>query len=140
MKTKFNFKNLTKTLLIVALSSTTCDRLFAQETKVTNFKVVVQKTETGIKMQSINGTAWIDLSFTLNNDRPQAIDEYGMTEISKISNDKNPKLADFLFTITKTPEGILLKGLKGTYWSELNFLVNNYKPQAIDRFGMTKLN
>lgn len=140
MKTKINLEILIKNLLVFALLSANYNQVLAQDTKVNDFKVVVEKTKTGIKMQSIKGTSWIDLTFTLNDNRPQAIDEYGITELSNISNDKNPKLADFLFTITKTSEGVLLKGLKGTAWRELSFSLKNDKRRAIDQFGMTKLN
>jgi len=105
-----------------------------------NFKVVVEKTDKGIKLQSIEGSAWIDLSFSINNDRPQAIDEYGMTELNKISSDKDSNLADFLFTITKTENRIILKGIEGTAWTDLSFSLLENGKQAINQFGMTILN
>ena len=86
------------------------------------------------------GSAWLDLSFSLNNDRPQAVDEYGMTELKNVSENKDEKLADFLFTITKTENGIELKGIEGTAWTELKFSLAENKKQAIDQFGMTSLN
>jgi len=42
-----------------------------------------------------------DLSFSLNNNQPQAIDEYGMTELHRVSSNKDSNLSDFQFTITK---------------------------------------
>ena len=103
MKAKLNFTRPMLNLLIAVFLLTASSELVAQEKKSTDlkdFKVVVEKTENGIKMQSVKGSAWIDLSFSLNNDQSQAIDEYGMTELDKISSDKDAKLADFLFTIS----------------------------------------
>ena len=143
MKTKLNFRKLITNTLIAAFILTASSGLIAQEKKsddLKSFKVVVEKTDNGIKMQGVEGSAWIDLSFSINNDRPQAIDEYGMTELNKISSDKDSNLADFLFTITKTENGIILKGIEGTAWTDLSFSLLEKGKQAIDQFGMTKLN
>ena len=48
-----------------------------------------------------NGCAWKELTYSFNDDKPQAIDEYGMTELNKNSSDKDSNLTDFLFTLTK---------------------------------------
>jgi len=128
---------------MAAFVLTASSELIAQEKKaddLKSFKVVVEKTENGIKMQSIKGSAWVDLSFSINNDKPQAIDEYGMTELNKISSDKDSNLTNFLFTITKTENGIVLKGIEGTAWTDLSFSLSENRKQAIDQFGMTKLN
>ena len=143
MKTKLNFRKLITNTLIAAFVLTASSELIAQEKKaddLKSFKVVVEKTENGIKMQSIKGSAWVDLSFSINNDKPQAIDEYGMTELNKISSDKDSNLTNFLFTITKTENGIVLKGIEGTAWTDLSFSLLENRKQAIDQFGMTKLN
>ena len=143
MKTRFKFKKLITNTLIAIFILTASSELIAQEKKSDNlnsFKVVVEKTDNGIKMQSVEGSAWVDLSFSISNYRPQAIDEYGMTELNKISSDKDSNLADFLFTITKTENGIVLKGIKGTTWTDLSFSLLKNGKQAIDQFGMTKLN
>lgn len=142
MKTKLNFKRPILNLLIVLFVLTASSELVAQEDKSTDlkdFKVVVEKTENGIKMQSVQGSAWIDLSFSLNNNRPQAIDEYGMTDLKTVSSNKDSNLADFLFTITKTENGVELKGIEGTAWTELTFSLAENERQAIDQNGMTKL-
>ncbi|MFK5981595.1 MAG: hypothetical protein QM499_01680 [Flavobacteriaceae bacterium] len=143
MKKKMNFRKLITNSLIAVFILTASSKLIAQEKKsngLKNFKVVVEKTDNGIKMQSVEGSAWIDLSFTTNNDKPQAIDEYGMTELNKISSKKDSNLADFLFTITKTENGIVLKGIEGTAWTDLSFSLLENEKQTIDQFGMTKLN
>lgn len=143
MKTKLNFKRPFLNLIIVLFVLTSSSELVAQEDKSTDlkdFNVVVEKTENGIKMQSVQGSAWIDLSFSLNNNRPQAIDEYGMTDLKAVSSNKDSNLADFLFTITKTENGVELKGIEGTAWIELTFSLAENEKQAIDQNGMTKLN
>ena len=80
------------------------------------------------------------MSFSLNNERPQAIDEYGMTELNKSTSNKDANLADFLFTITKTKNGVELKGINGTSWKTLSFSLATNVRQAIDQDGMTNLN
>jgi len=142
MKTKLNFKRLFSTLLIGILFLTATSKLIAQEKKaeLKDFKIIVEKTDNGIKMKSIEGSAWIDLSFSLNNYQSQAVDEYGMTKLDNVSENKDKTLADFLFTITKTENGIEFKGIEGTAWTELKFSLDENKKKAINQFGMTSLN
>jgi len=99
------------------------------------FRMTIKNTEKGLELQGLKGSAWTNLTFSLNNYRPQAIDEYGMTDVQKsIGND--PKLADFLFTIEKTKDGVLLKGVKGTAWKELSFSLSTGESQQVDQMGM----
>ncbi|MCU0328460.1 MAG: hypothetical protein MUE53_05670 [Chitinophagales bacterium] len=107
-------------------------------TNFKEFKITIEKTDNGLEMQSHKGSAWIDLSFSITNDKPQAIDEYGMTQLGKVSTNKDSKLADYLFTITKTKDGISLKGIEGTAWKELSFSFKKNGRQTIDQFGMTE--
>lgn len=141
MKTKLNFKRSFLTLILALLFLTTTSHLIAQEKKadLKDFKIIVENTDNGVKMKSNKGSAWIDLSFNLN-DQPQAIDEYGMTELKDVSENKDKNLADFLFTITKTESGIQLKGIEGTAWTELKFSLTDNKKQAFNQFGMINLN
>ncbi len=142
MKIKLNFKKLIiNSLTALFVLSTNCN-VFAQESPSDDlkpFKVVIEKTENGIKMQSVEGSTWTDLSFGINQDRPQAINEYGMTELNKVSSQKDSDLAHFLFTITKTESGIVLKGMEGTTWTDLSFSLLDNQKQAIDQFGLTKI-
>jgi hypothetical protein len=91
-------------------------------------------------MQSVKGSASIEVSFSLDKDLPQAVDEYGMAQLSNISKTKDQNIADYLFTIIKTDNGLEFKGIKGTVWTELIFTLATNKKQAIDPFGMTSLN
>ena len=143
MQTKSDFKKLSSTLLIALLFIIVNSDLLAQEKKSTDlkdFKIVVEKTDNGIKLTSTEGSAWVDLAFSIDDDLPQAIDEHGMTKTDKVSSEKDANLADFLFTITKTENGIILKGIEGTAWTDLSFSLTENRKQAIDQFGMTKLN
>ncbi len=104
---------------------------------ISDFKILIESTSNGIKMKSAQGSAWIDLSFSLNKNKSQAVDEFGMTRLNQVSPNKDDKLADFLFTITKTKNGVELKGLEGTAWKELAFTLPSRKSQAINAYGMT---
>lgn len=113
----------------------------AQEQTLTNlkkFKITIERNKNGLKLQSSKGSAWIVLSFSLVNNEPQAIDEYGMTKLGKVSTNKDPKLADYLFTITKTDDRIFLTGLKGTAWKELSLSLGNNDKLWINQFGMAE--
>ena len=141
MKTQLNFTKPLSTIILALLFLTATSELVAQKKNpdLKQFKVIVEKTDNGIKMKSKKGSAWIELSFSLNNYQAQAVDEFGMTELKSISKNKDENLADFLFTITKTEKGIELKGIEGTVWSELKFSLANNQKKAIDQFGMTSL-
>ncbi|MGI6343074.1 MAG: hypothetical protein ACOXZ9_08895 [Bacteroidales bacterium] len=103
------------------------------------FKIIVERTDNGIKLESVNGSAWTDLSFTFSSDEPQAIDEYGMTKIGEVSDKKDPELADYLFTITETESGVILKGIEGTAWEKLDFYLPKGAREAINQSGMTSI-
>ena len=143
MKAKLNFNHKTLNLLMVVLFFTLSSCFIAQDKKGTDlkdFKIVIEKTDNGINLKSLKGCAWTDLSFSLNNHRPQAIDENGMRELKNVSQDKNKNLADFLFTITTTENEIELKGIEGTVWTELKFTLAKGKNKAINQNGMIELN
>ena len=94
MKAKLNFRKPFSTLILALLFLATTSELFAQEkiAEIKDFKVIVEKTDNGIKMKSKKGSAWIDLSFSLDNYRLQAVDEYGMTELKNVSVNKDENL------------------------------------------------
>tara|TARA_R110002050_G_scaffold257052_1_gene396156 strand:- start:177 stop:566 length:390 start_codon:yes stop_codon:yes gene_type:complete len=129
-------------MIMALLFLTATSKLIAQEktSELKDFKIIIEKTDNGIKMKSEKGSAWINLSFSLNNYRAQAVDEYGMTELKSVSDNKDENLADFLFTITKTKNGIELKGIEGTAWTELKFSLAENKKQVINQLGITSLN
>lgn len=63
-----------------------------------------------------------------------------MTDLKNVSKNKDENLADYLFTITTTENGIKLRGIEGTTWTELEFSLPDNGKQAIDKFGMVSLN
>jgi len=140
MKTTSTFKNLCIKSFIAIFLLALSSGLLAQEQgapDLKDFKITIEKTENGIKMESLKGSAWVNLSFRMAREKPLAIDEYGMTKLKNVSPRKDPDLADYLFIITKTKDGIILKGIEGTAWEELSFTLSNNEKQTIDRFGMT---
>ena len=142
MKRRNKFTVLVANFLMAVFLLSSCSQPISQEkesTDLKDFKIIVEKTEDGIKMQSVQGSAWIDLSFSLKNNQAQAVDEYGMTDLGKVSAEKDANLADFLFTVTKTDSEIILKGIEGTVWTDLSFTLIENEKQAFDQFGMTEL-
>jgi hypothetical protein len=124
-------------LLITGPSST----LFAQEdvhAKVAKFSILVETSPDEIKLTCSEGCAWKQLSFstTAKND-PQAVDQFGMTTIPRQLLKEDALLANFLFTIKRTPEGVTLEGKEGTIWPSLTFDCPGGKCyRAIDGWGM----
>ena len=141
MKTRLKFKSFfIKSIIAVFLLQLSFD-LIAQKQNSSDFKdfkIKIEKTDNGLKMKSLKGSAWIDLSFSLTNDNPQIIDEYAMTQLDKVSSNKDANLADYLFTITKTKSGFKLTGIEGTAWKELSFKLTKNGQQMIDQFGMSE--
>lgn len=143
MKIKLIFNELTLKVLVGLIVMMLNVEVVAQKKESTglkDFKIVIEKTDSGIKLKSIKGSAWSELSFTIRNDKPLAIDENGMTELTTASSDKDLNLADFLFTITETENGIELKGIEGTYWTKLSFSVAQNQRKTIDQHGMCESN
>jgi hypothetical protein len=139
MKTTSTIERLLTTTFIVLFLMTFNSESIAQEkisADLKEFKITIEKTSNGLKMQSDKGSAWIDLSFSFSDNKPQAIDEYGMTQLGKVATSKEPKLADYLFTITKTKDGITLTGIEGTAWKELSFSLQKNRKKVIDQYGM----
>lgn len=128
-------------LLVVAFFGSTTAMTAQEQATITlrPFKIVISQTADGLQLYSSKGSAWVEVAFSLESDTPQAIDEYGMTTLATVATRKDHNLADFLFTITKTENGIVLKGIEGTAWTALEFTLSNNQSQAIDQLGMTGL-
>lgn len=143
MKIELGFKALTTKLCVSLFVMMFSIEVVAQErvpTGLKDFKIAIEKTDNGIELKSIKGSAWAELSFNSNIDKPQAIDEYGMTELTKASTAKDLNLADFMFTIIMTEDGIELIGIEGTYWTKLSFSVTQNQRKTIDQYGMCEPN
>ena len=106
-------------------------------TKTSKFLILVETTEDGVKLTSQEGCAWKELTFTLNIEKPQAVDQFGMASLNQDKPTEDKSLANFLFTIKKTKDGISLDGKGGTAWTKLNFGCDKGKCyQYIDFNGM----
>lgn len=141
MKTTSKFEKLWLSAVIITCSLAIGSKAVAQDqssTDLKEFKITIEKTDKGLKMQSHQGSAWIDLSFRLVNNKPQMIDEWGMTRPGEVSTSKDPEISDYLFTIAKTKDGISLTGIEGTAWNELRFSLQENAKQSVDQFGMTE--
>lgn len=141
MKTKSNIERILSKTLIAFFAITFSSESMGQEeipTDLREFEITIEQSDNGLKMQSSKGSSWINLGFSLDNDKPLAIDEYGMTELENVSTNKNLKLADYLFTIIKTKDGFTLTGIEGTAWKELSFSLPKNSKQSINQFGMTE--
>ncbi len=142
MKTKLSFNKTILKLLTAIVFLTINFGLIAQEKKsndLSDFKIVIKKTENGVAMKCLKGCAWTHLSFNLYENYAQPVDQNGMAELNKVSSKRDSNLAHFLFTIAKTDNGIKLKGIKGTAWTRLSFSLNKYQEQAIDQNGMADM-
>jgi hypothetical protein len=139
MKTIQRIKHFSPFFLI-ALAFLFSDRsLLAQATPVTelkNFVIVIEKSANRIKMQNKAGCAWDKLAFSVRNDVPQAVDQFGRYNENNGHPVSDPALADFLFTITKTKKSIELKGIRGTAWKELTFTLSENQKLTINQNGM----
>ena len=107
------------------------------ETAAPKFLILIETTDEGLKLTSRDGCAWKELKFTLNQDKPQAIDQFGMTSLDNDKVTIDNDLPNFRFIIKKTKEGISLEGKKGTAWINLSFSCQNGQcNQYIDGNGM----
>lgn len=128
-------------LIIFAISSflTYGPVLSAQENEpegIKEFRITLEITKEGIRMVSPKDSAWTEISFSLGPNKAQAVDEYGMTEMGKVSIQKDAALADYLFTVTITEDGITLIGLEGTSWAELSFALPRFRKQTFNYLGL----
>jgi hypothetical protein len=142
MNNDTNLKALTVSFMLIFFFTTISSGCLAQSEKdeIKDFKIIIEKTDAGLKMKSSEGSAWIDLAFSLNKYKPQAIDEYGMTALDDVRDRKDKNLADFLFTVTIKDNTIALEGIDGTAWKTLEFNLDKNNKQAINQFGTTSLN
>ena len=127
-------------LVMITVHSFHISAQAAEASAIKNFSITIEQTREGIRLTSHEGSAWQELKFNLKKYNTQAIDEYGMTEIGRKFQKSDPNLADYLFTITRSKNGILLQGIKGTAWKKLNFSLGMNKKQTIHQNGMSDPN
>ncbi len=103
----------------------------------TKFMILVEKTIDGVKLSCVKGCAFKVLIFRLEDNIPQAIDQFGMSSLKRDKPERDSNLANFLFIIKKAKEGFSLEGLEGTTWKELSFSCSETCHQIIKDTGLT---
>lgn len=113
----FRLRAFTPLLVVIGLGCSSSPPATPAPT-LSGFQIVVGMTEDGIALQCTEGCAWRDLSFSA---RPYAaevpVDYNGMT-----GSAENMRTSEsFLFTVQKTDDGVRLRGIHGSAWTELSF-------------------
>ena len=141
MKTRLESVRLYAIMLMALFLTTWSIKAVAQEqgaAAVPQFKITIERTDNGLKLQSHQGSAWKELSFSLSDNQVQAVDEFGMATPEESNAVRDNSYADYLFTVTKTKDGLLLTGIEGTVWTKLSFSLSGHGKQTIDRLGMVE--
>lgn len=99
------------------------------------FKIEIQNTKNGISLGGIDGCAWTTLAFNIEVGQSQNIDNFGMVGKNDPTAVNTFSHSDFLFSITKTKDGISLDGIKGTSWVHLSFTLPVGKKTVFDESG-----
>lgn len=133
-------------LIIIFINVFGINRLTSEE-KIADLKaftITIEMTENGVKMQSLEGSAWLDLELYPLTKREMAFDHHG--SVSSFSDDSatadfmeiatDSDLANYLITIAKSEDGVVLKGHKGTAWKTLTFSLQVGDKQSINQNGM----
>ncbi len=108
-----------------------------ESTESSNFVISIKTNDNKIILECEKGCAWKKLTYTLvEGDEMKVVDEYGVNLLNNVSENKDASLADFLFNVEKTKQGLKLKGIKGTAWVELSFSLAENRFQRIDNLGM----
>ena len=96
--------------------------------KASNFLLLIENTNDGIKLTSKKGCAFKELSLTLKKGESREINQFGVRgEKAKVRLDDETNFASFRFKITKKNDGtgleVALEGIEGTTWKELSFSI-----------------
>lgn len=110
------------------------------EIKLTPFLILVESTDDGLKFKCDKGCAWTDLSFALNEDETQGVNQEGMTRGPDDKAFPHELLADFHFEVRKDSNGIYFKSLRGTAWLTLDFASSDGKHHYyFDEYGIRNI-
>lgn len=131
-------KNQLKTFTLLAMLMVAL--ISCSSSKKDNFKLLIQTTSAGIEMKSIAGSAWKELAFDVPYQKPVLINQFGMAMKEEDLNTEDDQFYNYLFTIQRLDNGVILKGIEGTAWTSLEFSLHSDQQQAIDKFGMTSVN
>ncbi len=112
-------------MILITTRAKTVDNKIATQNK---FLISIQYEKDKIILQGLKGCAFKELTFTIKDNSPVSIDQFGM----KSPKDKNRNTpgdtnSDFLFAIEKNHDLINLTGKTGTNWITLSFGAINKK-------------
>lgn len=110
------------TVLALIVTSTT---LFSQEQieeVPVEFNIRIESSKKAIKLVCLQGCNWKELHYrTTSANILQAVNRYGMIDLTQRDVMQSEYVNDFLFTIETSANSIRLKGMEGTAWKELSF-------------------
>ena len=107
------------------------------------FRIVVGFTDEEIVLECTQGCAWTDTSWGPVGPAfdAVAVDAFGMTSTSRVLGEREfdalqeSGLALFLITVQRTEDGVQLRGLEGSLWTDLGWTCESCSV-AVDGRGM----
>jgi hypothetical protein len=132
IQTKFRIAFLS-VLLLVFTSASSLNLIQLDNGK---FVIELEKTETGLKLIGIKGTAFKELTFTLRDKYKQKIDEHGMVMKATSEDGIDKSLPDFEFSIEKINNEYHLVSKKGTGWDQLKFTFSINNKAVLNESGI----
>ncbi|GGF37461.1 hypothetical protein [Echinicola rosea] len=105
--------------------------------KLADFEMTVMFEGHKVMMTSTKGCAWEELGFSGYDE--VIIDQSGFRTFVNGPTSLEGSSSPFLFTLTKTKEGLALSGLKGTAWKKLSFSLSEGDTASIDEMGMVSV-
>jgi hypothetical protein len=135
------FKGFFRLTVITFLLTTAT--LFAQDELVevpSEFKISIESSKKAIKLVCLSGCNWKELHYRTTSDNIlQAVNRFGMIDLTQRDVIVNDDFNDFLFTIETSVNSIKLKGIEGTAWKELTFDCYDLKCiRMIDAYGIAR--
>jgi len=103
-----------------------------EDSKLSNFKIQLEKKENSINLKCLKGCEWKTLNFTLNKNSEKTINKYGL--------DQKESDTSFQFILTNNDNVIALKSAKGTVWKGLSFSADENQKLIIDQYGVELIN
>ncbi len=95
------------------------NKVFAQKMGEVDFKykIFIKTGGDKVKLNCAEGCAWKELTFNLDENVPQFIDETGMVKDGELDN-KN--MAKFIFSIRRSEDFLYFESLKESRWKSLD--------------------
>ena len=98
------------------------------------FAFSIKPTDIGVELNGLNGTAWVDLTFSLRGNKTKVINQLGMTYKSK----KKLKKAKKELKIKALNDELFINGSPinlDTYKDELNFIMKDWTDEDFKSFS-----